>query len=208
MAITLKTQGMLIVLSSPSGGGKSSICRALLEADPNLEYSVSTTSRPPRGEEMDGRDYYFVSEEEFFRLIEQDLFYEWAKVHNNYYGTRRDIVDEKLERGKDIVLDLDVVGGLNIKKMNDKAVLIFILPPSMSVLEERLRRRNTDKEEQIGVRLRNARKELNFAQKYDYVVVNDDLQQTIAIIRRIVDAERHSAHHQSVVITGTDAEIG
>lgn len=201
MPITLQNQGMLIVLSSPSGGGKSSICQALLAADPNLEYSISVTSRPPRGDEVNGSDYFFVGEEEFRKQIEQEAFYEWAKVHGNYYGTRRDLVDEKLARGKDIVLDIDVVGGLNIKKMSERAVLVFILPPSMKVLEDRLRKRGTDGEEVIQTRLANARHEINFAQKYDYMVVNQDLNRTIGLIRHIIESERLSSRHQKVVIT-------
>lgn len=196
---------MLIILSSPSGGGKSSICRALLDSDPRLGYSVSVTSRPQRRDEVDGRDYHFSSEEEFHELIRQDLFYEWAKVHGNFYGTRRDLVDAKLAAGQDVVLDLDVVGGLNIKKLNDKALLIFVLPPSIAVLEERLTRRNTDVDEVIQLRMRNARQEIHFAQKYDYAVVNEDLSQTISIIRKIIDAERHSSKHQKIIITGEDA---
>jgi guanylate kinase len=207
MPILLEPEGMLIVLSSPSGGGKSSICQALLHSDHQLEYSISTTSRPPRGDEQDGRDYFFVTEEGFREMIEADSFYEWAKVHDNYYGTRRELVDTRLAEGKDIVLDLDVVGGLNIKKATEKAVLIFVLPPSLKVLEERLRRRNTDEEQAIQKRLSNARTEINFAQKYDYVVVNEELEQTIGIIRRIIEAERHSSKHQKVRITGEDAEL-
>lgn len=197
---------MLIILSSPSGGGKSSICRALLDSDPRLGYSVSVTSRPQRHDEVDGRDYHFVSEAEFHDLISRDLFYEWAKVHGNFYGTRKDLVDAKLQAGQDVVLDLDVVGGLNIKKLNDRALLIFVLPPSLQILEERLRNRNTDNDEVIQIRLRNARNEIHFAQKYDYAVVNEDLTQTIAIIRKIVDAERHASAHQKVLITGEDAQ--
>lgn len=207
MAITLQQHGMLVVLSSPSGGGKSSVCRALLSSDPQLEYSTSVTSRPKRGDEVNGRDYHFVEEDEFVRLIQQGVFYEWAKVHNNYYGTRRDLVDAKLAAGKDIVLDLDVVGGLNIKKANEGAVLVFILPPSFEVLEKRLRCRATDCEEVIQTRLRNARNEVNFAMKYDYVVVNEDLEQTIQVIRRIIDAERHSATHQVIMVSGADEEL-
>lgn len=205
MSITLEPEGMLLVLSSPSGGGKSSICRALLDSDARLGYSVSVTSRGRRWDEVEGRDYHFIEEEEFHQAVGQDMFYEWAKVHGNFYGTRRDLVDAKLAAGQDVVLDLDVVGGLNIKKMNEKAVLIFVLPPSMTILEERLRRRNTDDEEVIQLRLRNARHEINFAQKYDYAVVNEDLAQTISIIRKIVDSERHSSKHQKVLITGDDA---
>lgn len=205
MPILLRPQGLLIILSSPSGGGKSSICRALLNADTRLGYSVSVTSRPQRSDEVDGRDYYFVSEDEFNRMIGEGAFYEWAKVHGNFYGTRRDLVDEKLAAGMDVVLDLDVVGGLNIKKMNDRAVLVFVLPPSLKVLEARLRGRNTDNDEVIRTRLRNARMEIHFAQKYDYAVVNEDLNQTIGIIGQIIDAERHSSKHQVVEISGEDA---
>lgn len=192
-------------MSSPSGGGKSTICRALLDSDARLGYSVSVTSRPQRKDEFNGRDYHFVTEAEFHDLIQQDSFYEWAKVHGNFYGTRKDLVDAKLAAGHDVVLDLDVVGGLNIKKLNDKAILIFVLPPSLTVLEERLTRRNTDQGEVIQLRLRNARHEIAFAQKYDYAVVNEDIGQTISIIRKIIDAERHSSNHQKVLITGEDA---
>lgn len=207
MPIELEALPMLIVLSSPSGGGKSTVCRALLQADPRLEYSVSVTSRAPRPGEVNGRDYWFVSEEEFCRLIESDAFYEWARVHDNYYGTRRDIVEEKLARGHDVVMDLDVVGGLTIKKQSDRAVLIYVLPPSLKVLEERLRARGTDSEAVIQKRLRNARQEINFAEKYDFVVINENLEQTIATIRRIIEAQRHSSRHQKVKITGDDALI-
>ena len=208
MPIATESEAILIVLSSPSGGGKSTICRALLESNPDMEYSVSVTSRPPRGDEVNGQHYQFVSEAEFYQLIEKGAFYEWAKVHDNLYGTRRDIVEEKLARGRCVAMDLDVIGGLNIKKANDKAVLIFVLPPSLKILEDRLRRRNTDAEEVIQKRLYNARNEINFASKYDYVVVNEDLQQTISIIRQIVHAERYSSRHQTVKITGEDATIG
>jgi guanylate kinase len=198
---------MLIVLSSPSGGGKSSICRALLDSDPRLGYSVSVTSRPRRRDEIDGRDYHFLNESDFHKLVAENKFYEWAKVHGNYYGTRRDLVDARLAAGQDVVLDLDVVGGLNIKKMNEKAILIFVLPPSLQILEERLRNRNTDNDEVIQLRLRNARHEINFAQKYDFAVLNEDLGHTISIIRKIVDAERYSARHQTVLISGEDAMV-
>jgi len=207
MPIELEPLPMLIVLSSPSGGGKSTVCRALLASDPKLEYAVSVTSRPPRPGEVNGRDYWFVTEEEFCRLIEANAFYEWAKVHDNYYGTRRDLVEEKLARGHDVVMDLDVVGGLTIKKLTDRAVLIYVLPPSLKVLEQRLRARATDSEAVIQKRLRNARQEINFAEKYDYVVINEDLEQTITIIRRIIEAQRHSSRHQKVKITGEDALI-
>jgi guanylate kinase len=207
MPITLEPEGMLIAVVSPSGGGKSTICRALLDADPKLEYSISVTSRPPREGEVDGRDYHFVSEERFQELIAEGLFYEWARVHDNLYGTRRDLVETQLARGKDVVLDIDVVGSLNIKKMNDKAVLIFILPPSMQVLEGRLRRRETDSDEVIRKRLENAREEIRVAGQYDYVVINDDLEQAIVTVRGIINAERHAAKRLKVRYTGGDSEL-
>lgn len=198
------TKGMLIILSSPSGGGKSSVAKALLASDHNLTYSVSITSRPPRGEEVHGKDYYFYSEEDFFKMIREDAFYEWAKVHDNYYGTLRSIVDEKLAQGKDVVLDLDVVGGLNIKKANPAAVLIYIVPPSFEILETRLRARKTDTEEQILKRLRNAKSELNFVSKYDYAVLNEDLNETIAMIKQIIESERHSTKHSQMTVMNYD----
>jgi guanylate kinase len=207
MPIELIPEGMLIILSSPSGGGKSSICRALLAADPRLDYSISFTSRKPRKDETDGKDYHFVSDAEFMEMVAENRFYEWARVHGNLYGTRRDLVDAKLAAGKDVVLDIDVIGGLNIKKITEKAVLIFVLPPSMEVLEQRLRARATDKQEEIERRLQNARNEIWFAQKYDYAVVNNDLQATIETIRKIIDAERHSSRHQRVLITGADSVV-
>jgi guanylate kinase len=207
MPIELIPEGMLIILSSPSGGGKSSICRALLAADPRLDYSMSTTSRLPRGDEQDGREYNFVSDSHFMDMVADNRFYEWARVHGNLYGTRRDLVDQKLAMGKDVVLDIDVTGGLNIKKITEKAVLIFVLPPSMDVLEQRLRARNTDRKEEIDRRLQNARNEIWFAQKYDYAVVNTDLQATIETIRKIIEAERHSSRHQRVHITGADSVL-
>ncbi len=206
MPITLQSQGMLIVLAAPSGGGKSTVARALLESDSQLAYSISTTTRPPRHDELDGIHYNFVTEEEFRDLIAADAFYEWARVHDNFYGTRRDVVDARLAQGVDVVMDLDVTGSLNVKKANLGAVLIFILPPSFAVLEERLRRRGTDDEAVILKRLRNARMEVHFAEKYDYVVVNDEIEKTISTIRLIVEAERHSANHQTMTISDEDVE--
>ena len=208
MPIVVKPEGMLIVLSSPSGGGKSSVCQALLRTDSRLAYSVSVTSRLPRGDEVNGQHYHFVSEGEFQALVEKECFYEWARVHGNLYGTRRDLIDEKLAEGRDIVLDIDVQGSLQIKRRNPKAVMIFILPPSMRTLEDRLRKRKTDSDEIIARRLHNARLEIDQADQYDYVVVNDDLAQTIEVIRGIIQSERHSVRHLSIQLTGDDAGSG
>ena len=187
-------------MSAPSGGGKSTVVKAILESDPNIEYSVSATSRPPRKGEVDGESYYFLSTEEFKHLIEEDKFLEWAVVHNHYYGTRRDIIEEKLQRNKDIILDLDFQGGLTIKRKIPDSVLIFLLPPSMDILEKRLRKRQLDSEETIQLRLQNAANEIKYASQYDYVVVNDELEETVFIVRRIIEAERYKSNHLKIYI--------
>lgn len=200
MTISITHKGMLIVLSAPSGGGKSTVVKSILESDPNIEYSVSATSRPPRKGEVDGESYHFLSTEEFERLIQEDKFLEWAVVHNHYYGTLRDVIEEKLKRNKDIILDLDFQGGLAVKRKIPESVLIFLLPPSMEVLEKRLRKRQLDSEETIRVRLRNAATEIKYASKYDYIVVNDELEETVFTIRRIIEAERYKSNHVKICI--------
>lgn len=191
MAIRLKRKGILIVLSSPSGGGKSTVLKKLLASDAGLDYSVSTTTRPPRKGEEDGKAYFFVSDEEFQRMIGEGRFYEWAHVHGYRYGTRRDIIEEKLRRGRDVLLDLDTQGALEVKRLAPESVIIFLLPPSMEVLEERLRARKLDSEETMQVRLKNAKDEIACAEKYDYIVINDKLADTIETVRSIIHAERH-----------------
>jgi len=189
----LKRQGMLIVVSSPSGGGKSTVIREVMKQDPRLEYSVSVTSRSPRPGEVNGESYHFVTEEDFRAWINRGVFYEWAVVHDNLYGTRRDIVEERLRRGHDVIMDLDFQGGLNIKKQAPASVLVFILPPSMTVLEERLRDRKTDSEETIRLRLHNALEEIRHATQYDYVLINEELDATIKQVKGIIAAEHHRA---------------
>ena len=139
-----KNKGKLFVVSSPSGGGKSTICKQLLLKIPELEYSISTTTRQPRDNEKNGKDYYFISKDEFMKMIENDKFIEWAKVHGNYYGTSREVVDNYIDNGKNCILDIDIQGGKQIKEKYKKAVLIFIVPPSIQVLEDRLKKRATD----------------------------------------------------------------
>lgn len=183
-------RGLLMVLSAPSGGGKSVVLRRLLESESGLTYSVSVTSRPPRTGEVDGRDYHFVDRPTFERMIREDVFYEWAEVHGHLYGTREDTVEDALDRGLDVAMDLDVRGGLSVKWRRPDSVLVFLMPPSVQVLEQRLRERKTDSEEQIQVRLRNAHEELTHWRLYDYVVVNDSLEETLAAVADILRAER------------------
>ena len=186
-------RGLLMVISAPSGCGKSVVVRGLLAGEPGLVYSVSVTSRPPRGAEVDGCEYQFVTRERFEAMIREGAFYEWAEVHGNLYGTRADTVAAAREEGRDVVMDLDVQGGLAVKRRAPDAVLVFLLPRSLETLEQRLRSRGSDSEEQVRVRLANARREMRHWRHYDYVLINDDLAETVAAVQGILDAERRRA---------------
>lgn len=186
----LKRTGLLIVVSAPSGGGKSTIIRALLASENHLSYSISATTRRPRHNEIHGRDYYFYSEEEFRRLIAEDAFLEYATVHDNFYGTLRSEVDRLTAAGQDVILDVDVQGSLAIKRQNPDCTSIFVLPPSMATLEKRLRERGSDDEDVIRRRLINARGEVRMAERYDYILVNRELEDTLRNVRTIIAAQR------------------
>lgn len=190
---TLKTtrKGLLVVLSAPSGGGKSTLTKSLLAADPQLAYSVSHTTRPIRPGEIDGRHYHFIDDAAFDRLLAEGAFYEHAVVHGHRYGTSRVQVEAMLAQGKDVLMDLDVQGGLNVKSQTPDSVLIFLLPPSLEVLRLRLERRGTDAQEVIARRLEKAETEIKHWEQYDYAVMNEDLDVTVAKVRGIVEAERH-----------------
>jgi len=194
-ASTRSATGFLVVLSAPSGGGKTTILQRLLASgDPALQYSVSATTRPPRPGEIPGQDYYFLQREEFHRRAAAGEFLEYAQVHGNFYGTPRANIEQGMAQGKIVLLDLDVQGGLNVKKqMGARAVLIFIRPPSLQALRERLETRNTDKPEDIAARLENARQELQQAQYYDHVVINVDLNSTVHEVREIIMQHRQNA---------------
>lgn len=183
-------KGILFVVTAPSGAGKTTLCDMVLEAVPGLEYSVSVTTRPRRKGEVDGEDYIFVSRDEFEKLLRKDEFLEHAVVYDNYYGTRRSVIGESLARGKDIVLDIDLQGALQIKEKGYPAVFVYIVPPSIKVLERRLRGRKTDPEEIILKRLSLAREEMAHIDEYDYLVVNDDLRIAFEEFKAIVVAER------------------
>jgi len=187
-------RGRLIVLSSPSGGGKTTICEQLLRRETLLRRSVSATTRPPRGQECDGREYYFIDEAEFKKSIRARQFLEWAQVHGHYYGTLKSEVKKQQRAGRDVVLVIDVQGGLSVKRCNPEAVLIFIKPPSFKVLEARLRGRGTDERQTISERLRHARWEMAQALKYDYAVVNRRLTEVVRQIEAVLTAERLKVH--------------
>ena len=185
-------RGMMFVLSSPSGAGKTSISRALLEHDDNLSMSVSVTTRPPRPGEEDGREYFFRTEPEFKGMVEAGGLLEHAEVFGNFYGTPRTAVEEQLAKGRDVLFDIDWQGTQQIAaKSRDDLVSIFILPPGIEVLETRLRGRAQDSDEVIAGRMAKAADEMSHWPEYDYVVINDDLDRAIAGVVSILNAERH-----------------
>jgi guanylate kinase len=191
ISTTIKRRGLMLVLSSPSGAGKSTIARNLLESDPQLELSVSVTTRARRGSEIDGVHYHFVSRREFERLRDGDALLEWAEVHGNFYGTPREPAETAMAEGRDMLFDIDWQGARQLSdKMRADIVSIFILPPSMAELKARLKRRAEDSDQTIGTRLTNARLEIEHWREYDYVVVNDDLNRAFGAVRSIVAAER------------------
>jgi guanylate kinase len=185
-----KKQGLLFVVSAPSGAGKTSLCRAITDSLEDLTHSISYATRKPRPGETDGRDYYFVSHERFQQMIQAGDFAEWAEVHSNLYGTSRRVLDDMIAKGIDIILDIDTQGAKQIKEKYDTAAFIFIMPPSLDILEERLRNRKSDHEDEIRKRMRRAREEIRDYAMYDYIVVNRDFERALTELRSIVIAER------------------
>lgn len=178
-----------VILSAPSGGGKTTIARALLARRPDLGYSVSCTTRAPRPAEKPGRDYYFLTRAEFIAARERGEFAESAEVHGNLYGTRRSEVERVLAGGQHVVMDIDVQGAVQFTRAFPQTVTIFILPPSAEVLLDRLRARKTESPAQLAARLQSALQELQQVDEYEYVIVNDDLERAVASVESIVDAE-------------------
>lgn len=179
-------RGKLFVISGPSGSGKSTICKEL-EKEENIKISISATTRPMRKGEEEGVNYYFLSNEEFQKRIKKKAFYEFASVFNHYYGTLKEKVDEMLDGGYNVILEIDVQGAMQIKRQNDKAILIFIMPPSEEELIERLTNRKTESDEQLKLRIATAKEEILFKNKYDYIVVNDDINRAANEIKGIIN---------------------
>jgi guanylate kinase len=180
----------VFIISAPSGSGKSTLVARLLTKVPGLMFSVSYTTRKPRGHEINGHNYHFVSREEFEQMLARDEFLEWAKVFGNYYGTHRGILEEARAQGKDLVLDIDVQGARQLKSKIPEAVTVFILAPSRQILEQRLRARSEDRDDVIVRRLRDAAEEIRNYCAYDYVLINRDLEESDAVLSAIVRAER------------------
>ncbi|MCD6551013.1 guanylate kinase [Thermotoga sp.] len=183
-------KGQLFVICGPSGAGKTSIIKEVLKSVDNVVFSVSCTTRPKRPHEVSGKDYFFITEEEFLRRVEKGEFLEWARVHGHLYGTPRSFVEKHIAEGKDVILDIDVQGALSVKKSYPDAVFIYVAPPSYSDLKERILARGTEKEADILVRLENAKWELMFMDEFDYIVINEDLQKAIETVVSILMAER------------------
>lgn len=182
--------GNLFVVAAPSGAGKSSLVKALLELDSRLNVSISHTTRAPRGQEVDGREYHFVSEAQFRAMIERGEFFEWAQVHGNLYGTSRAAIEARMAAGDDVILEIDWQGALQIKQLFPNAVLIFILPPSWDELLQRLRRRGEDNEDVIATRMANARTEVAQARHFDFVIINALFETALFDLKAIVHAQR------------------
>ncbi|MGC1229089.1 MAG: guanylate kinase, partial [Candidatus Sulfotelmatobacter sp.] len=185
---SLPHQTLVYIISAPSGSGKSTLVNELLKSVSGLEFSISYTTRAPRGSETNGRQYYFVSRAEFEKMICQDQFLEYAEVFGNYYGTARRFLQEAKKTGRDLLLDIDVQGAAQIQKKIPEAISIFILPPNRKTLEERLRKRGEDREEVIQRRLITAAQEIENYERYNYLLVNDRLEDSVEILQSIVRA--------------------
>ena len=201
----MNDSGLLIVVSGPSGAGKGTICSALREQFPNIQYSISMTTRDPRPGEVDGVNYYFADNARFEQLLAEDAFLEHAKVYDHYYGTPKKYVDEAMEQGKDVILDIEVQGAAQVCAKRPETVRIFIAPPSWEELERRLTARGTDTPEKVQKRLLRAQVELQNASDYDYFVINDTVEQAVEELRAILCAEHcKPAERMELILNGKE----
>lgn len=200
-------KGLLIVMSGPSGAGKDSIIQELLKKETNIWVSISMTSRLPRGQEKDGKDYFFVTREKFEENIKNGNLLEYAEYNGNYYGTLKYQIEEYLKQGIDVILEIEIQGALQIKELIPEALFIFVMPPSMEELKNRLVNRGTDSEEKIVARFKRAYQEINEVTKYNYVVVNDELDQAVEKVGSIIRAEKCRVDRIEEVFLNNPEEI-
>lgn len=186
-----KRKGNIFVLSSPSGCGKTTVCKRLKKGRLNIQYSVSATTRLPRKGERDGKDYIFLSRKRFRALLFKKSFLEWTDNFGDLYGTPKAFIDKAISKGRDVILAIDVKGAMRVKKMRRESVLVFLLPPSMALLKKRLKGRMTESRESREKRLKRARKELAYLKRYDYAIVNDNLARAVESLKSIIVAERN-----------------
>ena len=205
--IKTNNKGLLIVVSGPSGAGKDTICQKLIKDDSNIWMSVSMTTRKPRPLEKEGVDYFFVSNEEFESKINNNTFLEYASYNDNYYGTPKDMVEEKLNEGKDVILVIDINGAINIKKIIPSALFIFIMPPDMETLKNRLIGRKTESKDKVVQRFITAYNEVNNYKKYNYVVVNDKVEDAVNKVKSIIQSEKCRVDRIEDIYLGNKEEL-
>jgi len=189
--VTIEGSGLVYVVSGPSGTGKTTLCKELIKLIPDLSFSISYTTRPPRRNEKSGKDYYFVTPETFEKMINKGEFAEWAEIYGNLYGTTRSSIEQALSRGHDLIFDIDSQGAPQLKKTYPLAISIFLLPPSVSELERRLCNRKTDSQETIRKRMNKAHQEISQVEIYEYIVINSVLDETLHVLQSIIVAEKH-----------------
>ncbi len=190
-------KGKIFVISAPSGTGKTTIIKNIMEIFPQLTFSISATTREKRSFEVDGKDYFFISEEEFKKKIDNDEFIEWEKFYDYYYGTLKSFVNQALSENKNLIFEVDVKGALNIKRFYPEAVLIFIEPPSLDTIKERLTKRNTESEEDFRKRVERANLEISFKDKFDFSVLNENLDEAINKVKEIIENKLKGDQHAS-----------
>ena len=205
--IKTNNKGLFLVVSGPSGAGKDTICQKLIKENSNIWMSVSMTTRKPRPLEKDGVDYFFVSSEEFENKINDNTFLEYASYNDNYYGTPKDKVEEKLNEGKDVILVIDINGAINIKKIIPSALFIFIMPPDMETLKNRLIGRKTESKDKIVQRFITAYNEVNNYKKYNYVVVNDKVEDAVNKVKSIIQSEKCRVDRIEDIYLGNKEEL-
>lgn len=196
----MMSRGLLIVISGPSGVGKNTVIDHLFQRQPDLKYSVSATTRTPRPNEIDGQHYFFLTEREFQKKISNGEFLEWAKVYEHYYGTPKQYVQQLLESGQDLVLDIEVQGAVQVKRSLPEAVLIFLAPPSLTELKKRLLGRNTEPEAELNKRLQYIETEFQSVSQYDYLIINQEIDLTCEQIECIIQAEKYKVNRQETAL--------
>ncbi|MDD5864918.1 MAG: guanylate kinase [bacterium] len=205
--LKINKKGLLIVISGPSGAGKDTICQKLINECNNLYLSISMTTRKPRNTEISGKDYFFVTNNEFEENIKNNIFLEYAIYNNNYYGTPKDKVEEMINKGKDVILVIDIKGAINIQKIIPSALFIFIMPPDMETLKNRLIGRKTESKEVVVERFKTAYNEINNYKKYNYVVINDNLNECVGKVKAIIKAEKCRVDRIEEIDLGNKEEI-